>query len=59
MRTINCRCIKEIDNFNFEIGKVYEGEIRDSELWITILGPSRDQETYVVQALFDKCFEII
>ena len=59
MRKFTCRCIKELDNFNFEVGMIYEGEVRDSDLWTTILGPDKDQETYLVQGLFEKYFEII
>ena len=59
MRKFTCRCTKELDSFNFEVGMIYEGEVRDSDIWITILGPDRDQETYIVQSLFEKCFEIV
>jgi hypothetical protein len=38
---------------------IYEGEVRDSDIWTTILGPEKGQETYLVQGLFEKYFEMV
>ena len=57
MRKFKCRCIKEVDNFNFEVGRVYEGIISAFETGVTILGVN--QETYFTQTFFEEYFEII
>ena len=59
MRKFTCRCIRELDNFNFEVGMIYEGIISAFETGVTILGPGREQGTYLVQGLFEKYFEIV
>jgi hypothetical protein len=59
VRKFKCRCVKEIDNFNFEVGKVYIGIISAYETGITILGSTRDQETYFTQSFFEEYFEIV
>ena len=57
MRKFKCRCIKNLDHFNFEVGRVYEGVISAFETGVTILGVN--QETYFAQAIFEKYFEVI
>jgi hypothetical protein len=59
MERFKCRCVKELTNFGFKQGQVYEGIIIVSELLVTILGPNKEQETYLVQGLFEKYFEIV
>jgi hypothetical protein len=59
MEKFKCRCVKEINYFNFFPGHVYEGIISTYETGVTILGPNKEQETYLAQGLFEKYFEMV
>lgn len=59
MEKFKCKCVKEIEDFNFSVGQFYEGTISSYETGVTILGPCKEQETYFSQGLFNEYFEII